>query len=62
MVGDGAYLPVTHVGNAAITTPSGNISLNEVLVVLILRNPCCLSLSCVMIIPMGYTLMLTMCM
>ena len=32
MVGDGAYQPVTHVGNASITTPSGNISLNEVLV------------------------------
>lgn len=32
MVGDGAFLPITHVGNAAITTPSGNINLNEVLV------------------------------
>lgn len=31
MVGDGAYLPITHVGAATIATPSGNIPLNEVL-------------------------------
>lgn len=32
MVGDGAFLPVTYVGSAAITTPSSNINFNEVLV------------------------------
>lgn len=32
MVGDGAYLPITHVGSATITSSSGNIPLNEVLI------------------------------
>ncbi|XP_010430659.1 PREDICTED: uncharacterized protein LOC104714886 [Camelina sativa] len=32
MVGDGAYLPITHIGSATISTPKGNIPLNEVLV------------------------------
>lgn len=32
MVGDGAFLPISHVGSAAITTPAGTITLNEVLV------------------------------
>lgn len=32
MVGDGAFLPITHVGSSAITTTSGNITLNDVLV------------------------------
>lgn len=32
MVGDGAFIPITHVGSTAITTPSCNIHLNEVLV------------------------------
>ena len=31
MVGDGAYLPITHVGSATISSSSGTISLNEVL-------------------------------
>lgn len=32
MVGDGAYLPITHVGSATISSASGNVVLNEVLV------------------------------
>lgn len=32
MIGDGAYLPITHVGSATIPSASGNISLNDVLV------------------------------
>ena len=32
MVADGAYLPITHVGSATITSTSGTISLDEVLV------------------------------
>ena len=32
MVGDGAFLPITHVGSTAIATSSCNIQLNEVLV------------------------------
>ncbi|XP_019087274.1 PREDICTED: uncharacterized protein LOC104721004 [Camelina sativa] len=32
LVGDGAYLPITHLGSATIITPAGIIPLNEVLV------------------------------
>lgn len=32
MVGDGAYLPITHVGSSNITSTAGTIPLNEVLV------------------------------
>lgn len=32
MVGDGAYLPITHVGSTTISSQKGNISLNDVLV------------------------------
>ena len=32
MVGDGAYLPITHVGSSTITSSSGNIPLNDVVV------------------------------
>ena len=32
MVGDGAYLPITHVGSATISTGSGTVTLHEVLV------------------------------
>lgn len=32
MVGDGAYLPITHVGSATFSSTSGTIPLNEVLV------------------------------
>ena len=32
MVGDGAYLPITHIGSTNITTSKGTLPLNEVLV------------------------------
>lgn len=32
MVGVGAYLPITHVGSTTLSSTSGNITLNEVLV------------------------------
>ena len=32
MVGDGAFLPITHLGSATISSPSGTIRLNDVLV------------------------------
>lgn len=38
MVGDGAYLPITHVGSATITSASGTISLHEVLVCLDIKK------------------------
>ena len=32
MVGDGSYLPITHVGSTNISSQTGNIHLNDVLV------------------------------
>lgn len=46
MVGDGAYLPITHIGSATLTSCSGIISLTDVLIYI---NPCCLCQNCVMI-------------
>lgn len=33
MVGDGAYLPITHVGSTTLASPTGNLPLHDVLVV-----------------------------
>lgn len=58
MVGDGAYLPITHTGSAAIASASGTLSLTDILVCPDIKKSLLSVSSCVMINTVEYSLML----
>lgn len=62
MVADGTFLPITHVGSTTLTTTTGSLPLNDVIICPDMEKSLLSVSKCVMTTPLGYSLTLMMCM